>query len=262
MRIGTKAVDAQQTARQLFSSMKSGDEAALFAFDTQLQKVSDFTTDFKGLESKFEGIEQPFGQTSLYDAIAETAKAVAKAAGGHGRVPQRSAIVVLYRRHRHEEPADGTGSVGDSEQHRCSGLCRRGDVARGRSAEPGLRRRRAEQRAHRPGALDGRKIFLSRSLRRTRASRPGRSSVKCATSTCSRSKPRREVAGDRWKCKHEIANKLRAREKWLHRGGWSAIPGRGAAAVEVVAGKWQRGWHSSGVRVPTLDAVHTGGAES
>ena len=50
MRIGTKAVDAQQTARQLFSSMKSGDEAALFAFDTQLQKVSGFTTDFKGLE--------------------------------------------------------------------------------------------------------------------------------------------------------------------------------------------------------------------
>ena len=95
MRIGTKAVDAQQTARQLFSSMKSGDEAALFAFDTQLQKVNGFTTDFKGLESKVAGIEQPFGQTSLYDAIAETAKAVADAAGGHGKVPQRSAIVVL-----------------------------------------------------------------------------------------------------------------------------------------------------------------------
>ncbi len=56
MRIGTKAVDAQQAARQLFSSMKSGDEAALFAFDTQLQKVSGFTTDFKGLESKVDKV--------------------------------------------------------------------------------------------------------------------------------------------------------------------------------------------------------------
>ena len=95
MRIGTKAVDAQQTARQLFSSMKDGDQAALFAFDTQLEKVTDFTTDFKGLESKVDKVEPPFGQTSLYDAIAETAKAVAESAGGNGRVPQRSAIVVL-----------------------------------------------------------------------------------------------------------------------------------------------------------------------
>ena len=48
MRIGTKAVDAQQTARQLFSSMKGGDEAALFAFDTQLQKVSGFHDRLQG----------------------------------------------------------------------------------------------------------------------------------------------------------------------------------------------------------------------
>jgi len=95
MRVGTKSVDAQQAARHLFSSLKKGDEAALFAFDTQLDKVTGFTTDFKGLELKVDTIEQPFGQTSLYDAIAETAKAVGAAAGGNGRVPQRSAIVVL-----------------------------------------------------------------------------------------------------------------------------------------------------------------------
>ena len=52
MRIGTKAVDAQQTARHIFSSLKKGDKAALFAFDTQLERVTDFTSDFKGLESK------------------------------------------------------------------------------------------------------------------------------------------------------------------------------------------------------------------
>jgi VWFA-related protein len=96
MRVGTKAVDAQQAARHLFSSLKAGDQAALFAFDTQLEKVTDFTTDFKGLESRVDKVEPPFGQTSLFDAIAETAKAVAESAGGGtGRVPQRSAIVVL-----------------------------------------------------------------------------------------------------------------------------------------------------------------------
>ena len=96
MRVGSKAVDAQQAARHLFSSMKKGDEAALFAFDTQLTQVTSFTTDFKGLESKVDGVDPPFGQTSLFDAIAETARAVADAVGGGGgRVPQRSAIVVL-----------------------------------------------------------------------------------------------------------------------------------------------------------------------
>jgi VWFA-related protein len=96
MRVGTKAVDAQQAARHLFSSLKAGDQAALFAFDTQLEKVTDFTTDFKGLESRVDKVEPPFGQTSLFDAIAETAKAVADSVGGgSGRVPQRAAIVVL-----------------------------------------------------------------------------------------------------------------------------------------------------------------------
>lgn len=93
MRVGTKAVDAKQAARHIFSSMKSGDEAALFAFDTQLDRVTGFTKDFKGLEAKVDGVEQPFGQTSLFDAIAETAKAIADEEA-NGR-KQRSAIVVL-----------------------------------------------------------------------------------------------------------------------------------------------------------------------
>ena len=93
MRVGTKAVDAQQAARHLFSSLKKGDEAALFAFDTELEKVTDFTTDFKGLEAKVDKVEPPFGQTSLFDAIAETAKAVAespRAATGRCRSVRRS----------------------------------------------------------------------------------------------------------------------------------------------------------------------------
>jgi len=95
MRVGTKAVDSQQTARQLFSSLKQGDQAALFAFDTRLQLVTKFTEDFKGLEQKVDKVEPPFGQTSLYDAIAETAKAVAAENSSTGKLPQRTAIVVL-----------------------------------------------------------------------------------------------------------------------------------------------------------------------
>jgi Ca-activated chloride channel homolog len=95
MRVGTKAVDARQAARHILSSLKDGDQAALFAFDTQLDQVTNFTKDFRGLEAKLDHVEQPFGQTSLYDAIAETAKVVASTGGGHGRLPQRAAIVVL-----------------------------------------------------------------------------------------------------------------------------------------------------------------------
>jgi VWFA-related protein len=95
MRVGSKAVDARQAARHIFSSLKDGDEAALFAFDTQLDKVTGFTKDFKGLEKHLDHVEQPFGQTSMYDAIAETAKVVAEATGGQGRLRQRAAIVVL-----------------------------------------------------------------------------------------------------------------------------------------------------------------------
>jgi VWFA-related protein len=95
MRVGTKANDAQQAARHLLSSLKKGDQAALFAFDTRLQRVTEFTSDFGGLEKRIEHVDPPFGQTSLYDAIAETAKTMAaEVGGGEGRV-QRAAIVVL-----------------------------------------------------------------------------------------------------------------------------------------------------------------------
>jgi VWFA-related protein len=95
MRVGTKAIDARQAARQVFSALRPTDEAAVFAFDTRLQRVTQFTSDASALESALDHVEPPFGQTSMYDAIAETAKAVAAAGPGAGRVPQRSAVVVL-----------------------------------------------------------------------------------------------------------------------------------------------------------------------
>lgn len=95
MRVGTKAVDARQAARHVFGALKPGDEAALFSFDTRLDRVTPFTSDIASLEGSLDRVQTPYGQTSMYDAIAETARLVAAEGPGKGRVPQRSAVVVL-----------------------------------------------------------------------------------------------------------------------------------------------------------------------
>ncbi len=95
MRVGSKEVDARHAARHVVSALRATDEAAVFSFDTRLDRVTNFTSDVSALNAAFEHVEPPFGQTSLYDAIAETARAVAAAGPGGGRLPQRSAVVVL-----------------------------------------------------------------------------------------------------------------------------------------------------------------------
>jgi VWFA-related protein len=95
MRVGTKAVDARQAARHVFGALKAGDEAALFSFDTRLDRVTPFTSDLASLDAALDHVQSPYGQTSLYDAIAETARLVAAEGPGKGHVPQRSAVVVL-----------------------------------------------------------------------------------------------------------------------------------------------------------------------
>ncbi|MCA1558895.1 MAG: VWA domain-containing protein [Acidobacteria bacterium] len=95
MRLGSKVADAKQAARHVFGALKSGDEAAVFSFDTRLQRVRGFTQDVATLEAAIEKVEEPFGQTSLYDAIADTARAAATEGRGASRVPQRLAVVVL-----------------------------------------------------------------------------------------------------------------------------------------------------------------------
>ncbi len=47
MRVGTKAVDARQAARHVFGAMRPGDAAAIFSFDTRLQRVTPFTSDLR-----------------------------------------------------------------------------------------------------------------------------------------------------------------------------------------------------------------------
>ena len=95
MRVGGKAVDARQAAQHLFVSLRDKDEVALFSFDTQLDKVTEFTSDIASVEAAFDRLNTPFGQTSLYDAVHSAAQAVTAHGRGQGRFAQRAALVVI-----------------------------------------------------------------------------------------------------------------------------------------------------------------------
>lgn len=94
MRVASRAVDAKQAATHLLSTLRPNDQAALFAFDTSLREVKGFTTDMTAVVSALADVDKPYGQTSLYDAIAETARALA-ADKKDGELLQRRAVVVL-----------------------------------------------------------------------------------------------------------------------------------------------------------------------
>ncbi|MGH9374406.1 MAG: VWA domain-containing protein [Vicinamibacterales bacterium] len=96
MRVGQRTDDARQAASHIFSSLAGKDQAAVFTFDTALAQAQSFTSSRQKLEDAIESAEKPFGQTSLYDAIARTARTVAVAsASGPKGIPQRSAVVVI-----------------------------------------------------------------------------------------------------------------------------------------------------------------------
>ena len=88
MRIGPKLQRASDVGHFLLASMTEGvDEAGLFVFDKAVRVAHPFTREFDPLRSAL-GSVLPFGSTSLYDAIAETAQQLAHRAG-------RRALVVL-----------------------------------------------------------------------------------------------------------------------------------------------------------------------
>jgi Ca-activated chloride channel family protein len=64
------------------------DEVAIFTFDSRLDEVLDFTAGLKTLPDAMTSVE-PFGATSLYDAIAATAREVGERQG------RRHAVVVF-----------------------------------------------------------------------------------------------------------------------------------------------------------------------
>jgi len=89
MKIGPKLQFARNVLDQMMSELADGrDEAGLFTFDAALHEQQPFTVHPSAIGSRFDDVE-PFGTTSLYDAIAETARLVAR------RPAQRRALIVF-----------------------------------------------------------------------------------------------------------------------------------------------------------------------
>jgi VWFA-related protein len=94
MRLASRLEAARQASRHLLSALNlpgGVDEAAVFSFDMNLQSLQPFTADASAIESAIARVE-PYGQTSLYDAVAETAQRVA-VTGPRDR--HRRAVVVF-----------------------------------------------------------------------------------------------------------------------------------------------------------------------
>ena len=84
-----RASAAKFAAQHLINQLDAGrDEAGLFAFDSRLREVAPFSVDTRALKGAL-GEVDPFGATSLHDAIAAAAERVAT------RPMARRAVVVL-----------------------------------------------------------------------------------------------------------------------------------------------------------------------
>ena len=94
MRLSSRLEEARQAARHLLSALRLSeafDEAAVYSFDMNLQSLQPFTADAGAIENAIARVE-PYGQTSLYDAIADTARGVADTKPGDRH---RRAVVVF-----------------------------------------------------------------------------------------------------------------------------------------------------------------------
>jgi VWFA-related protein len=94
MRLASRLEDARQSARQVLSVLRlqsDADEAAVFSFDMNLQSLQPFTADPGAIEQALSRVA-PYGQTSLYDAIAQTAGRVVENRPGD---PRRRAVIVF-----------------------------------------------------------------------------------------------------------------------------------------------------------------------
>jgi len=86
MGVGGNMDRARQAVRTVLTHLQSrGDEAALYTFDSKLQEVVPFTTDLDRIRA-LTLAGRPWGLTSLYDAVAATAKSVADRENRHRAV--------------------------------------------------------------------------------------------------------------------------------------------------------------------------------
>ena len=86
MGVGGNMDRARDAVRVVVSHLQSrGDEAALYTFDSKLQEVVPFTTELDRIRA-LSLAGRPWGMTSLYDAIAATAKSAAERQNRHRAV--------------------------------------------------------------------------------------------------------------------------------------------------------------------------------
>jgi Ca-activated chloride channel family protein len=89
MGVSSRASAARQAAEHLVAALDPRrDEAAVYAFDSKLRAVVPFTSDLGLVKERLSGAP-PFGTTSLFDAIADTAEQIAARPG------RRRAVVVF-----------------------------------------------------------------------------------------------------------------------------------------------------------------------
>ena len=110
--MATKMERARDTARALLGGLKPGvDEVAFYTFDTQLQEVRPFSSDFIGADNAWDAT-RAYGATSLWDAVAETARQIADR-------QRRRALVVI---------TDGVDSASTMKPSDVSGIASSLDV--------------------------------------------------------------------------------------------------------------------------------------
>ena len=88
MSVGSKMADARSSTDLLLARLRPDDESAIFVFDTELRELEPFTTEHDRRGESLEDVK-PYGATSLYDAIADTASRLAD------RPATRRAVVVF-----------------------------------------------------------------------------------------------------------------------------------------------------------------------
>jgi VWFA-related protein len=83
MSVGNRIALAHDVVLHATRAMRpGGDEAALFTFDTRVDERRPFSGDFGNLAAMLLTIE-PFGATSLYDMVADTAKRIQTTPSAH-----------------------------------------------------------------------------------------------------------------------------------------------------------------------------------
>ena len=219
MRVGTKAVDARQAAPAHPRGARGRATKRRFSASTRGSTAcTPFTSDAAALEASLEHVSRRSARPRCTTRWRRPRARSPTHGPGGGRLPQRSAVVVLTDGIDTRSRLTSEQVAAIAEQHRRAGLHRRGDGDRSTiHARTGRPRRDVAGRCQTLARWTGGSCSW-RARRRTRASRRVRSSTSCATSTCSPSRRRSRLAGGRWRCGRAIADlTVRARAGYTAR---------------------------------------------